>query len=469
MKRLKKQNKTKLALCAGAAALAALVPQTHAQSSDALIDKLEAKGILTADEAKDLRAESDKDFKTALQAKTGMPDWVNAWKIYGDFRGRYDQENATDNSTATDRMRWRYRLRFGITASLIDNMEVGFRLATDDNATGGGSSTSQGNPVSGTSTFQNNGTKKGIWVDTAYAKWTAINSGDWLLAATIGKMDNPFGFTPMVFDYDYTPEGAALTTTYNINDENSVTVTGGAFVLDEEALTTQDPYLYGGQVTLNSKWSKKWSTSIGGGILQISNPQQLTVGNVPFQNQGNTYNTGGVLLYHYNPIIGDASVTYKMESFPFYPGECPIKVGGEIMDNTAVNQNHMGYWLGATLGKAGAKHTWDMSYRYEWLEADAWYAQLVDDDAYAYYQNPGTGSLNGTAPNPGGRGFYGGTNIRGHQVRFNYAITDYLMFTMTGYLTDLINANNQQSPAASNVAEPNSTAVHFMADLNWKF
>ena len=54
MKILKSQYKTKLALCAGAAALAALAPQAHAQSSDALIDKLEAKGILTADEAKSL-------------------------------------------------------------------------------------------------------------------------------------------------------------------------------------------------------------------------------------------------------------------------------------------------------------------------------------------------------------------------------------------------------------------------------
>jgi hypothetical protein len=454
-------NKTKLALCAGAAALAALAPQTHAQSNDALIDKLEAKGILTADEAKDLRAESDKDFKAAMQAKTGTPDWVTSYKIYGDFRGRYDQENATDNSTAIDRLRWRYRLRFGITANIIDNMEVGFRLATDDNASGGGSSTSQGSPLSGNETFQNNATKKQIWVDTAYAKWTAINSGDWLMAATIGKMENPFSFTPMVFDADYTPEGAALTTAYNINDQHSVTVTGGAFVLDEESTTTQDPYLYGGQVVLNSKWTKKWSTSIGGGGFQISNPQQLTAGNVPFQNQGNTYNAAGVLVNHYNPIIGDASVTYKMESFPFYPGECPIKVGGEILDNTAVNNNNMGYWVGAALGKVGGKGTWDLSYRYEWLEADAWYCQLVDDDNAAFYQNPAAGGL-------ASRGYYGGTNVKGHLVKFNYAVTDYLMVSLTGYLTELINANNQQTGGLF-AAEPNSTAVHFMADLTWKF
>ena len=52
-----KPRTTKLALFAGATALAALAPQVHAQSSDSLIDKLVDKGSLTVDEAKDLHAE----------------------------------------------------------------------------------------------------------------------------------------------------------------------------------------------------------------------------------------------------------------------------------------------------------------------------------------------------------------------------------------------------------------------------
>jgi hypothetical protein len=62
MKKLKKQNHTKVALFAGAAALMALTPNTHAQSSvDALLNKLEQKGILTVDEAKELKAENQQD------------------------------------------------------------------------------------------------------------------------------------------------------------------------------------------------------------------------------------------------------------------------------------------------------------------------------------------------------------------------------------------------------------------------
>jgi hypothetical protein len=455
MKITPKTKKTKLALLAGAAALAAFTPQVHAQSSDALIDKLVDKGILTTDEAKDLRDEADKDFKTAFQAKTGMPDWVTSLKISGDFRGRFEQFSAPNNNTFDNRVRFRYRLRFGIVANIIDNMEVGFRLGSGDAAQG---TSGQGNSVSQNTTLQNNGTAKNVYLDAAYAKWTAINDGDWLLAATIGKMDNPFNFTWMVIDPDYLPEGGAITGSYNINDQQSIAFTGAAFVLDEESKSTQDPALYGGQVTLNSKWTPKISSSLGAGLLLIGSPQQLTSANVPYQNQGNTRNGLGALVNDYNPVIGDASVTYLLDSFPFYTGAFPIKVAGEIMDNTAVTQNNMGYWVGVTFGKSGTKHTWDLTYRYEWLEADAQYDQIVDDDNAAYYQNSPIGAPAGST------GAYGGTNVKGHFVKLNYSITDYLTLSFTGYVNDLINQK-----LYGGVQEPNSTMIHVMADLMWKF
>ncbi len=451
MKKLKRIKSARIALVAGASALVGLASQAHAQSSDALIDKLVDKGILTTDEAKDLREQSDSDFKTALQAKTGMPDWVTSYKIGGDFRGRVDQISTPDNSNYVNRARYRYRLRFGIVANMLDNLEVGFRLGSGD-ATG---SYGQGNPLSSNSTAQNNDTKKNIYIDTAYGKWTAINSDGWLLAATIGKMDNPFVFTPMVFDPDLTPEGAAITGGYTFNDVHSISFTGGAFVQDEEANSTRDPAMYGGQVLFNSKWTPKIASTVGIGTLMLGSPAQLTVANVPYVNQGNTRNGSGVLLYNYNPIIADASVTYTLDSFPFNNGPFPVKVGGEYMNNPAVGQNNMGYWVGATLGKSGTRHTWDLSYRYECLQADAWYDQLVDDDFLAYYQN---------APVAGAVGAYGGTNMQGHRVQFDYSFTDSLTLSLTGYVDSLIN-----STLYGNVKEPNNTAVHVMADLMWKF
>ena len=106
MKKLKKQNHTKVALFAGAAALMALTPNTHAQSSvDALLNKLEQKGILTVDEAKELKTENQQDsaadLNKAMNSRFLMPDWVTSYKLYGDFRGRYDELTTDSPGTAS--------------------------------------------------------------------------------------------------------------------------------------------------------------------------------------------------------------------------------------------------------------------------------------------------------------------------------------------------------------------------------
>jgi len=198
---------------------------------------------------------------------------------------------------------------------------------------------------------------------------------------------------------------------------------------------------------------------------------------VPYVNQGNTrvfnasgYNPSGPfgayeLANNYTPIIVDASATYKLDTFPFYEGAFPIKVAGEYMINPGVQSNdnqNQGIWAGIMFGKAGIKGTWDISYRYEYLEADAWYDGLVDDDNVAYYQNPVNGAPAGT-----GTGMFGGTNIKGHFIQANYSITDALTFTFTCYINQLIYPNLNVQPGF--VGEPQSNALHVMADLMWKF
>ncbi len=109
MKKLKTQKTpTQIAIFAGAAALMALTPQTHAQTSvDALLNKLEQKGILSVDEARELKAEnatnSVTDFDKAFGSKLPMPDWVTGYKLTGDFRGRFDDVSA--NSPAFKEIR----------------------------------------------------------------------------------------------------------------------------------------------------------------------------------------------------------------------------------------------------------------------------------------------------------------------------------------------------------------------------
>jgi hypothetical protein len=483
MKKFKMQNTGKFAIFAGATALMALASQSHAQSSDALIDKLVDKGILTSKEAQELREESDQDFTTAFQTKTGMPDWVTAYKFSGSIRGRFE-EYTSPNSTFAERTRLRYRLLAGVVVSMKGNLETGFQLASGDPVGSYG-----GNPNSQSSTFQNNFSGESVYINQAYGKWTPVNNGGWVVSTTIGKMENPFQFTPMVMDVDLTPEGAAIQASYTINDQHSLIFIGAAYVLDEEQYSVQDPAMFGGQLIWNANWTQRISTSLGLAGFAITSAQNLTsasgtstslsgaAGTVPYVNQGNTrvfnpngYNPSGpygayALANNYTPIIVDASATYKLDTFPFYTGAFPIKVAGEYMVNPGVMQNdnqNQGIWGGIMFGKSGTKGTWDISYRYEYLEADAWYDGMVDDDNVAYYQSAPIGAQDGT-----GVGMYGGTNIKGHLIQANYSITDALTFTFTCYINQLIYADLNTFPGTG--GEPQSNALHVMADMKWKF
>jgi len=463
------------ALAAGVLAAAAFGTTAQGQSADALLDKLVEKGVLSVKEANDLREQSDQDFNKAYQAKTGMPDWVSSLKFNGDFRGRFEQNNAEDDGYFT-RNRLRYRLRFGTTASLLDDFEVGFRLASGNPlfkpvVQAGGATPSVGasgvlvggSPITANQDLNSLESRKFIWIDAAYAKWTPVHNSDWTVSALIGKMDNPFALSNMIWDYDIAPEGAALQVSYNISSQHALKFNGGAFVLDEINQGTKtinaagvavapahDPFLYGGQLTLESKWSAKIESSLGIAMFDIVNKDSLSNQLQPSYNTGNSRDGNGFLKNNMNPVIGTGSVTYKLDSVPMYEGAFPIKVGGEYGVNPGAAANNRMYRFGTTLGKAGQKGLWQIDYRYQRLEADAWYDALVDDD---------NGAFNvGNPQSPGG--WFGGTNVKGHLIQGTYSFTDYMNFAFTYYLNDLI----IQNPAGRKGA-----AGHFMIDMMWKF
>jgi len=465
-----KKTRFYTSVAATLAGSAMIATNAHAQSADALIDKLVEKGILTVKEANDLREETDKGFNAAYSVKSGMPDWVTAMKFSGDFRGRFE-ENTADNSAYTARNRYRFRVRFGAYVSFVDNFEVGLRLASGNPQSNPGGTLIGGQSITANQDLNSLESRKFIWIDAAYAKWTAIHSADWTVSGTIGKMDNPFLLSNMIWDYDIAPEGGAIQLAHNFTDTQALKVNGAFFVLDElnqgypspntlptnapPATPSHDPYVYGGQALWESKWTPQFETSLGIAAFDIVHKDSLSTRVQPFYNSGNSRDAFGFLKYNMDPVIGTASATYTLDSFPFYAGAFPLKVSGEYLDNPSAPSNNKAYRVGATLGKAGHKKTWELVYRYQRLEADAWFDALVDDDNGAFYAtgNPqlvGTGKANG---------WFGGTNVKGHFMQGTYSFTDYLNFTFTYYLNDLI------------IPTPNQTSRsgHFMADIMWRF
>jgi hypothetical protein len=459
---MKKTTLKFAAFAAGAAASALSGINAYAQSADALLDKLVDKGIITVKEAEELRQQSDKDFTKAYSAKSGMPEWVTAFKINGDFRARYEHfssENNSDlgndglanNNAFVDRSRFRYRLRLGAVATIKDNLEVGLRLSSGEPSGNFG-----GDPISGNTTFQDNGSKKFVYLDLAYGKWSFINSKPLTASITFGKMENPFVFSDMVFDADYTPEGAGYNLTWRPNDVHSLKLNAGAFVLDELGGDSKDPWMYGAQARWDALWSKAVASSVGVAGLNIVNDQSLTNGAVPAVNRGNT-RAGGTapLANHFNPIVADASFTYTfVDGLPVvYQAPFPIKLAGDYINNPAVSTREQGWSAGVTFGKAGKKGLWEVSYRYKYLGGDAWYEELVDSDFGGFYQ--------GTFPNSGsGSGYGSGTNVRGHIAKASYSPFDALQLNITYFRTILIN----EIPASSN-----SDMTRLQVDAVWKF
>ena len=418
-----------------------------AQSEDALLNKLVEKGILTQKEAADLRREADKDFTTAYSAKSGMPAWVTSLKFSGDLRLRYDSAYFEAPSIA-DWYRFRYRLRFGMVAVLKDDFEVGFRLASGT-----------GNPTSVNQTFQNNASKKEIRVDLAYAKWFAVNNPNWGLSLTGGKMENPFGTQELLFDIDYTPEGAAQQLFWNINPKHTVRFTGGEFVINELPKSGNDPFVLAGQIRLDSAWSTNWQTSLGAmglGLVHGTDISRADLGGSYWDYAAGNTHTGigpnSRLAHNMTPWQFEGAVTYfVVKPLAFYPGRLPVRVAGQIIHNPSAPDSNTGWLAGGSIGKAGKRGTWELNYKFRWLEGDAWWDSIVDDDTFAAY---GVTSIYGT------EGVHSGTNLRSHIVSLQYCPRDFLLIGVRYYHNALIQTVPNGYPSADN---------RFLVDMVWKF
>ena len=186
-----------------------------------------------------------------------IPDWVTSVRLVNDLRLRYDGAYAPD-SDFVSRHRVRPRLRLGGIVTLKDDFEIGFRLASAPSV----GKDSGGDPLSTNQTFEDNGSRKPVGVDWAFARWTPIHTPKWTGSFTVGKMDNPPNYTENVFDVDYTPEGLAEQFSYKLNANHAVSTYLGQYVLDELQFGGKDPFLFLEQLRLESKWGTRVTSAL---------------------------------------------------------------------------------------------------------------------------------------------------------------------------------------------------------------
>lgn len=419
--------------CVGLLVATVAVETAGAQQSDALLKKLVEKGLLTTQEAQQLREESDRDFTRALSSKSGMPDWVTSLTWRGDYRLRFDQHQGSGNDP--ERTRYRYRLRYGVEAELKGNFRVGFRFGSGES----------GNPISYYQSMGDNGDKKALFLDLAYAAWTPLNNSLLSLNLVGGKMDNPFNtkelkFSDSIFDSDYTPEGVATTLNWHLSAGHDLALGAALFLMDENSASADDPYLTVFKTQLNSKWTKQVSSILGMGTYTLHNRSAFDgTGGLAKNNSGgqtSPFATG------FTPFMGDASLTYALEKFPLYTGAFPITLAGEYIRNPqAPEASDTGYSAGITFGKSGKKGLWDLAYRYKSVQANAVWEDINDSDYGSY----------------SGGAFNTGNDTRGHIVQFQYNFTDSMHISAKYFLTERISTANGLD------------SHRLLVDLLWKF
>ncbi len=319
-----------------------------------------------AGETKDLAAKV-----AVVEKRSKAVSWAEKILWQGDFRPRYE---FIDQEGAESRNRMRIRARAALIAKPADNVVVGIGIASGSE-----------DPVSSNQTLGAGGTTKDLNLDMAYFDWTASQS----LTIGGGKFRNPMlrvGGHSILWDSDWRPEGVNL----RWDNDRFFANTMAAWLEGDSRRDTSFSYMFQAGVRLNP--SDNIKLKLGGGYYVYDTQGQssfLGDGDLFGNSQGPIF---GAYLYNYHVLDSFAELGFELFGMP-------AVVFAEYMRNSEAPRFNTGYSFGFRLGRISDKGSWDLRYAYQNLEKDATFALVADSDF-------------------GG----GGTDVRGHVVRANYAI-----------------------------------------------
>jgi hypothetical protein len=220
------------ALCSSAFITSAPV---RAQEDGALLDALVKKGVLSDQEAEDIRADEDKEYSSTAASKINLSSSIKSITFYGDLRLRYELRDGTTpagltgsggvaaNAGSQDRNAWRYRLRFGFKGDLYDNFFYGIRLSTNPYYDRSGNVTLGHSDNGGV--FGKGYSEMGV--DLAYLGWKPTPD----ITLEGGQIPNPLYTTTMVWADDINPTGAAEMYDHTFDNGLEIFGTAGQYIV----------------------------------------------------------------------------------------------------------------------------------------------------------------------------------------------------------------------------------------------
>lgn len=443
-------------------------------SADALINKLVAKGVLTQEEANELMNEATQTNPPAA-SKWKLSDSIKSIGLYGDVRLRYEYR-AADNAPGSgvsgstyDRERFRYAVRIGIRGDLFDDFYYGLRVETSSNPRSPW--VTFGDDSNPTLSAKNSDT---IAIGQVYLGWRAT---DWL-EFTFGRIPMPLYVTPMIWDSDINPEGAAEKFKYSRGNVEWF-ATFGQFVYQDPnsggGFPSADTFLLAWQVGADIKLPKDTSFKIAPVLYTYTGQGQGNGLNLPFSGQGlnglnpNTsgYNQNGIndllvlevpaeynfKIDRYNArVFGDFAYNFYGDSRARAAAAATAPAGD--LPNPVTGQNkayQVGFGfgnLGLVYGQTSKKNTWEARVYWQHVEQYAADVNLLDSDF-----------------------FEGRANLQGIYTAFAYSFTDSIIGTVRyGYAQPIKNqigtgGNNPDLPVLNPIKNYNLVQL----DLTWRF
>jgi len=416
----------------------------------------------------ELRAEVTQDvIDRAHQEQWGvpaaLPDWVARMKFKGDLRLREQSDRFADGNaqfayfdflainkaggladagvggllnTTEDRDRFRARVRLGLDVTITDSLLAGFRLSTGNTR----------DPVSTNQTLGTYGNRYETVLDQAFLRYQAPGATPWLTALG-GRFDNPWLSTDLVWDADLGFEGVAATLRHDFADvgrpSRALFLTAGGFPLQEEALSSKDKWLFGGQVGFDIAFADQSRLKAGlayysfsnvagqrnaldGVALDFTAPGYLQKGNTLYDIRNDTDPQSQLFALAADYRLADLTVQYDIARFAPYhvilTGDFVRNVGfdkAKVSDRVgaSVDPRINGYQFLASVGwpEVTAAGRWRVFGGYKHLERDAVLDAFTDSDFHL-----------------------GGTDAKGWQLGGDYGLARNTWLTMRYLSADAI-------------------------------
>ena len=363
--------------------------QGYASEAGPLIELLIRKGIITDQEAEDLRAELAADFADTSAGKIEIGSTVKQLKTKVDIRTRYQYEDVSKagSDDQKHRSRWRYRIKIGADYLFARGWSAGLQLETAE-------ASDSTNADFGGYFDKNN---DGLFLGQIYIDYT--NSTDWadLANFTIGKKKHPFLISSAFWDSDINPEGFTEQLGWRLEGEDWITFRAGEYLIDEEredkSSSAEDDWLFMGQMEYTKHLGMKSNLRIAPMFLVETGGTTSTAtaegGNTPTNENGIPYFKdffAVALPVEYTFLVdekphkiwamyginlyGDDAV--NTEGSPYRPIDANV---GQTFDSKNSFFN-----IGYTYGKAKNIKDWDISIEYRYIEAAAFTPNLSDSD-----------------------------------------------------------------------------------------